>query len=461
MISFEKNKQRVYSAFLVGMMIIQLVFPVLQSSAYAQIENESSTEFIENKEIKDEPSERLESSESEEKPLVEESEASEAKESENLVDNENTSDLNILAPADEGDSSTEDPEISLKEDASNKDSIRIENNLISNFKMTIYDRNNKPVEIKNNENLEIDPLDLNAAQILYGITVPEAVKVKDGDTYEIDLPDFFDGDTKNVPITVGDVQVASYDIVGKKVIITFNDKVNNYDDVELDVNISGTFDTEIFEIEEEVVVEVPYASEASYTVTIRPKQDAYEGEDKKTAGFPYVYEAGEKVKTDRNPSHIYWTVRANDNMGSFDNAVIIDDLAEGLAIVEDSFKVERILRNYKNEEVGRKIVDVKPTITESGFELNLGEIKDAYEISYTTTVERPEGGGTHSFDNNARIILDDDQNYISDSFEGTWSGDLPAISKEGELSEDPQIINWNVKYNYGKENLGKSLYLMN
>src|SRR5699024_4262230 len=116
----------------------------------------------------------------------------------------------------------------------------------SNFALTIYDKDSNPTVINDKDVLEIDPSEINAAQIKYGLKIPQNVDVKDGDTYEIDLPDFFEGDIKNQPITVGDAKVASYDIVGKKVIITFNDQANNYDDVEIDVNISGTFDTSIF-----------------------------------------------------------------------------------------------------------------------------------------------------------------------------------------------------------------------
>src|SRR5699024_9834630 len=262
---------------------------------------------------------------------------------------------------------------------------------------------------------------------------------------------FFDGTATDRPIEVDDVQVATYSIVDGQVIVTFNEAVNNFDDVEMSVNLSGTFDIEVFETEEEVVVNVPFQDTTSYTATIRLKQQEYDGTDKKEAGNPYIIENGKKVSVDKNPTHIDWTVTANDNMDSFEKATVIDDLGNNLKIVEDSFIVYRLVRNYNNEIIDRVPVNITPEITNSGFKLDLGAIKDAYEITYSTEIIRPDGGGTHTINNNARIVLDGDEEKVNDNFEGTWSGDLPIINKEGKSTDNPHVIDWQVEYNYGKE----------
>ena len=57
--------------------------------------------------------------------------------------------------------------------------------------------------------------------------------------------------------------------------------------------------------------------------------------------------------------------------------------------------------------------------------------------------------------NNARITLGDSTTPVSDDFEGSWSEDLPTITKEGNLVDGHKdLIEWQVEYNYGKENLG-------
>src|SRR5699024_3406744 len=161
-----------------------------------------------------------------------------------------------------------------------------------------------------------------------------------GDTLTIDLPSIYNGQgVSDQPIIIDGTQVATYYISNGQVTITFNENANKFDNVEMSVNLSGKFNTEIFETEEEVVVEVPFRDDKSYTVTIKAKQEEYEGEDKKTAGFQYIPNGEDKVQVTRNPEFVDWTVRVNDSMGSFNNATVIDDLGENLQIVADSFVV--------------------------------------------------------------------------------------------------------------------------
>lgn len=85
----------------------------------------------------------------------------------------------------------------------------------------------------------------------------------------------------------------------------------------------------------------------------------------------------------------------------------------------------------------------------------MGNIESAYDISYTTRVTRPDGGGALLVNNSARIILDDEETSVNDEVDTSWSSDLPVINKEGALAEDPHKINWEVEYNYGQEVLGE------
>lgn len=337
-------------------------------------------------------------------------------------------------------------------------SAEVEQNLITYFNISYTTNDGTQETIENGSEIEVDLNDLNALSLNYTLVKPDNVIVAPGDTYTIDLPDIFqDVGAPDQNIEIDGVVVGSYVIEDNQVLITFTAEIEDFDNTEMFVNISGAFNTEIFEEEQETVIEVPYRNGDSFTVTIRAEQQDYDGTDKKEVGLPYILdENGEKETVDRNPEHIDWTVRVNDSMDSFENATVIDDLGEHLSIEEGSFIVERIIRNYNNEEIDRERVDVTPTIKDSGFELNLGEIEDAYDITYTTSVSRPDGGGTHTINNNARIILDGDENNVRDEFEGTWSGDIPTVTKGGAISEDREdVINWTVEYNFGKESLGE------
>ncbi len=387
------------------------------------------------------------------------------------VDGDN--DVEIVAPAvvegepaDEGFSTTsaDEPADNTPEEPTGLDPPtmgilkQITNSLITDFEMVL-----NPGEIiidGTEDEVNIKVQDIKTAALNYTLVKPDEIVVNPGDTYIIDLPEIFKQElAAPQSITIDEIEVATYIIENGQAVVTFNAAVEYFDNAEMHVNIQGEFNSEPFEGEGPVLVEVPYSDATSFFVTVRPEQAEYKGEDKKTAGSQYVLnENNEKVTVTRNPEFIDWTVRVNDSMGTFSDARVIDDLHANLKYVEGSIKVERIIRNYQNQELRREEVTVTDEMfeaTTSGFELDLGNISDAYEITYTTNIIRPDGGGTHTINNTARIILDDSTKNVQDDFTGSWSGDLPAINKEGVISEGREdIIHWTVEYNYGKEDLG-------
>ena len=330
-------------------------------------------------------------------------------------------------------------------------------NLITNFVMTIITTNGQQLVLENGQELEVDLDEMNAVSLEYGLTVPQDYLITNGETYTVQLPEIFSGrEVVDQPITIDGTVVATYEIKNSELTVTFNDSVNNFDNAKMNVNISGSFKKEVYENKNESIVQVPYSEGNSFTATVKVKPQEYEGEDKKIAGTPYLFnDANEKVEVTRNPTHVDWTITANDDMQKINNAVIRDDLGEHLEIVKDSIVVYQIKRNYKNQEIDRIKVEVSPTFTGKGFDLNLGSIEDAYEITYTTKLTRPEGGGQHTVSNDAHITLDTNEKKVNDQFEATWSGDIPILTKKGSYdTNQPNLANWKVEYNFGKEKLG-------
>lgn len=328
-------------------------------------------------------------------------------------------------------------------------------NLITGFEFSFTTTAGNTIQVENGDELTLDPSELNAVSLKYTFQKPDTLDIQDGQTFTYALPEIAHGVTGSGTIKIEGVTVATFNAESNQLVLTFTEAVNDYDNVDMYVNISGEFNTEIFNEKEEITVEVPYQDDISYTVIIRANKEDYEGTDKKTAGFQYILgDNGEKIEVQRNPTHIDWTVRVNDSMAEISQAKVIDDLGEYLSIEPNSFKIERIVRNFKNEEIGREEVEgLEATITDAGFELSLGDINDAYDITYTTAVTRPDGGGVHTINNKARIFLDGNENNVSDNFTGVWSKDLPIITKTGNFNA-PDKIAWEVKYNYGRENLG-------
>ena len=354
----------------------------------------------------------------------------------------------------------ESSEVIIPEEAVDQPTVfaLIKQNLLTDVFLSFINNDGVKTEIVNGSNIEVDVDTLNSAELKFELQRPNDLVISGGDTYVVNLPDFIKTSTKgSQPIIIEDgVEVASFVIENGQVVITFNDRVEEFDNFEAFITLTGEFDKTIFETEEEVEIEIPYGEDETFQVIVKPKRQQYQGMDKKEAGKPYIInEDGSKKETNNNPTHLDWTVRANDSGAIYQSATIIDDLGENLEIIEDSFQVYKIIRNYKNEEISREVVEIAPTITATGFELALGEVANAYDISYSTRLIRPDGGGKRTVNNKARIILDGKETKVSDRINATWSGDIPVVTKKGAIPSGRQdIVKWQVAYNYGKENLG-------
>ncbi|NLA64252.1 MAG: hypothetical protein GX857_13780 [Bacteroidales bacterium] len=79
----------------------------------------------------------------------------------------------------------------------------IEENLVTNFELTIIRKDYSTQNIENGLNYEFDVEDLNALEMTYRLTKPDELTIESGYTYKIKLPDIFSGNTTNpIPIIV-------------------------------------------------------------------------------------------------------------------------------------------------------------------------------------------------------------------------------------------------------------------
>ncbi|MGO3170888.1 MAG: collagen binding domain-containing protein, partial [Bavariicoccus seileri] len=366
------------------------------------------------------------------------------------------SDAEVKADTNKEESKTDESDKNAE--TRNLKSIPEGTNLVTDFSLIINPGPNQQV-VPNGGESEIELDGKNALQLEYGLTIPDDIYIPEGDTYKLPLPSIFKDATvgKTIPLNVDDKEIGSYTIQGGEVVITFSNGANDFDGKNIQVNISGILDEEVFENQDEVDVKVPYAEGDGYESTIKVKPKDFEGEDKKTAGQPYIIdENGEKVYTNKNPEYVDWTVRANDSVEDITDAKVIDKLGDNLEIVPDSFIVEKIIKDRDGKDTGKEpVTGLTPEIKDPGFELNLGSISDAYDITYTTKITRPDGGGKLTINNDASIILDGDDKDYSDNVDVEFSNDIPTIQKDGAVSSDRgDIVNWTVKYNFGKQNIG-------
>ena len=363
---------------------------------------------------------------------------------------------------DKKDSSEQPTEISDEADPDTKTTVEKQNKAIpadANWVTAVEFKLNGET-IENGKTGSIELTGENNIELSYDLEVAEDSDNLAGETYSLPLPEVFKDMSNGETIPLNDAdgnKLGTYVIQYGKVLITFLEAADNLDVKAINVNISGSVDESVFENKDAVDVNIPFSGGDGYNSTIEVKRDPYEGTDKKEAGKPYVLDDnGEKVYTNKNPEYVDWTVRANDSMEEIKDAKVIDTLGDNLEIVPDSFKIEKIIRDRNNKETGREtITGITPEIKDPGFELNLGSISDAYDITYTTKITRPEGGGKLTVNNNASIVLDGDSKDYSDKVAVEFSNDIPTIQKNGAVSKDNgDIVNWTVKYNFGKKSIG-------
>lgn len=365
---FKSSKRAI--AVIVLAMILQLVLPAAQSSAKDLKDDPLSVEVEEvvNELVGEQEEEQIDYPDDVE-VIEEEVEISDDVETENDTellapdDSEELSDGTDDSPANAyqtttNENSSLDESFDVLETNEKQDLIaplaEVSVNLVTGFTFSYTDKDGIKTTVTDGADLSVVPEDMNAVELSYTLVKPDEVDISPGDTYTLDLPEIYgSGSATNVSITVGDTEVATYSIVDGQVIITFNEHANSFDDAAMNVNISGSFNETVFETIEEVEIEVPYRDGTSFTATIKAEPHNFEGEDKKTAGKPYILDGDSKVEVDRNPTHIDWTVRVNDNMVSYTNAEVVDTLGDGLEIVEGSFVVERINETIREKKFFR------------------------------------------------------------------------------------------------------------
>ncbi len=150
--------------------------------------------------------------------------------------------------------------------------------------------------------------------------------------------------------------------------------------------------------------------------------------------------------TNGSGDQIQWTITVNENGMSIDNAIIEDELPEGLSLVEGSIKVS--LNGTETE--------MKPT----DFPIELGEVNSdqVYKITYLTDIDWTKvnnGEYTKKVEfPNIAILFDGDEKLNEDDATVSW--DRASILEKkgtGTVNYDTREITWEVTVNKAKHPL--------
>ncbi len=132
-----------------------------------------------------------------------------------------------------------------------------------------------------------------------------------------------------------------------------------------------------------------------------------------------------------NPTYVDWTVDINTKLDVIEDAIASDQIPEGLSLISDSIQVKKLKVSYNGtvtgigEDVTASVIAATGSaIAVSDFSLSLGEIKEAYRITYRTGITEygKLGYTNHAVLKNGAVV------------EGTASKTIPSLTR-GSLIE--------------------------
>ncbi len=312
----------------------------------------------------------------------------------------------------------------------------IEENILT--KVTLKDVNGSVVDAVYNPDYRFEIG--SAIHLEYEWELPNGHGYKEGDTFAFDLPPEFAIYTEiDGPLANGDETVGSFTVDrGGRVVMTFNDYVENHSNVKGGLKIMTEFSVEIVKGSEEVVIPIP-VRDGLQTVVVVLKPDVDSTIDK-------------TGRAAADNSRIDWTVDLNKKLEKIEQATVSDPMPEGLKLIGDSVNVYRLQVNADGSTVKGAPVDPEDYALEAfddRFELKFADpIDRAYRIEYSTFVE----SGQSKFVNTATLSgtnIRDAQATASVSIDRGKRLDKAV----GRYDSSSGVIDWTIRYNFSGDSI--------
>lgn len=272
-----------------------------------------------------------------------------------------------------------------------------------------------------------------------------------GSTYTFHLPDKFETATElKGKLAGGTGEVGTYIVTPQgQVTFTFSEEINAGQGMTGTFHVWRQFDKSKLSggTREDILFDIRDNSNFIIPVHFKPAS----GKDMDKRG---------KTDKDRNPREVRWEVDFNKSEREMKDAVFTDTITpEGLEINEGSIGLYklRVLLNGQVEPLEPVDIAGKVKRTETGFELKLGTIQDAYRVTYTTEIVDGENNKTYS--NTAKITG-------SNNIESEAPANVSVIFSEPLAKESTgytpstQTIQWAIQYNYNEREISQSKALL-
>ncbi|SYX87262.1 SpaA isopeptide-forming pilin-related protein [Paenibacillus alvei] len=321
----------------------------------------------------------------------------------------------------------------------------IQENIITDVK--ILDADGKEIET-------VRPDVGSKVKVNYTWELEDNHKYGEGSTFTFDLPKQFRVSNQIGPSDlVGGV--GQYIVTPQgKVIFTFNEEINNGRGYTGDFFVERWFEEQQLGggTQEKIVFPIRENKQKEVLVHFKPKSST----DIKKSGW---------TTKSMNPLDINWEVVMNTGEKEIKNAVFTDEIPTGLMLDEGSVQVEklRILLNGQVAKDGHELIDVtgKLKTTANTIELELGDIKAAYRVTYKTDIIDLTD---KQYTNNAQLTGSVDNKTVtySDRADVNVKFSKPLAKKAIANEYDPktQTVTWQIEFNYNERKIPQAKALI-
>lgn len=300
--------------------------------------------------------------------------------------------------------------------------------------------------------------------------VPDGTDIESGDWAEIALPDaldFLKDDNGSLlgPDYDGDgnpdvVGTYTLDKATKKLKVVFNGALTGKNEKHGTVGFLVQFDLEEFTENTKQIIKFDKPIDKEFDITLKPG-----GEVSSISKFG-------KPDAAINAKNVEWEIDVNTALGNIENAIVTDQIPEGLELVPGSIEVYHLQVGYTGQKTeGAKLdaedFSVETIATPPGFKVTLGKIDSAYRIKYKTKIidydKAPYTNKAELFDGATSILTAEstvnkvekesiiEKSGVPDTTEGldatkvTWTIDINKIESAIKNAEVKDVLGSNLK----------------
>lgn len=288
-----------------------------------------------------------------------------------------------------------------------------------------------------------------AVSIEYEWALENGHSYKDGDVFEFDIPkEFKFYNPVSGQLVIGDgLSFGDFTIdINGHAIIEFNTNVQDYSEVSGLLEVHTEFNSDTITGSVEVPIHFPIrGGEQVVKVTFEPE----DGKPLSKSGV-----ANKDTKID-------WNLDVNTTLNTINNAVVTDQIPQGLTLDPSSIHVYELQVNLDRApdlgaEVspGQNVYTLTTEADGSAFRLEFTEpsMNSAYRIIYSTLVTGEE---EISF-TNAAELKDRNGTVARESKTVTIKREKFVTKEAGNYNQATQTVSWTVKYNYGEKSIPKT-----